>query len=169
MAALENLLKNLNLFVDGRSKAGNVEEVTLPKLTIKTEEMRAGGMDMGVDVDMGMEKQELGYSLSSFDPEVLKLVGLAPGNNKSITIRGALESEDGTVKPAVINARGKHREADPGTWKPGDKASLKMMVTLDYYKLTIGGEVIHEIDAKNMIRIIDGVDQLAEMRAALGV
>ena len=39
------LLKNINLFIDGRGYAGKVDEFDPPKLTIKTEEFRAGGMD----------------------------------------------------------------------------------------------------------------------------
>jgi P2 family phage contractile tail tube protein len=40
---MTKILKNFNLFVDGRGYAGRAEEVTPPKLTIKTEELRAGG------------------------------------------------------------------------------------------------------------------------------
>ena len=37
-------------FVDGRGYAGRVDEITLPKLTIKTEKHRAGGMDVPVEI-----------------------------------------------------------------------------------------------------------------------
>jgi len=50
---LPKILKNFNVFVDGRGYAGKIDEITLPKLTIKTEEYRAGGM--------GMEKLEADY------------------------------------------------------------------------------------------------------------
>ena len=39
---LPRVLKNMNLFVDGRGYAGRVDEIQLPKLTLKTEEHRAG-------------------------------------------------------------------------------------------------------------------------------
>ncbi|SMG63879.1 Phage major tail tube protein, partial [methanotrophic bacterial endosymbiont of Bathymodiolus sp.] len=55
---LDDILKNMALFVDGRGFAGNVEELTLPKLTLKTEEFRNGGMDAPIEVEMGMEKLE---------------------------------------------------------------------------------------------------------------
>ena len=51
-------LTNMNLFVDGRSLAGRVNELTLPKLRRKTEENRAGGMDAPVKQAMGMEALE---------------------------------------------------------------------------------------------------------------
>ena len=41
---LPKILKNFNVFVDGRGYAGRVDEITLPKLTIKTEEYQGAGM-----------------------------------------------------------------------------------------------------------------------------
>jgi P2 family phage contractile tail tube protein len=166
---LDGILKNMNLFVDGRGQAGNIEEITLPKLTSKTEEFRNGGMDAPVEVEMGMEKLEMDFTLTRFDKEILKLYGLSSGNIKPLTIRGSLSSEDGTETGVIINCRGMIKEVDGGSWKPGDKATLKLSVALRYYKLTVGGEVIHEIDVPNMIRIIGGVDQLATQRANLGL
>ena len=47
------VLRGFDVFVDGRGYAGKVEELELPKLSIKTEEFRAGGMDVPVELDMG--------------------------------------------------------------------------------------------------------------------
>lgn len=48
---LQKILKNFNAFVDGRGYAGRIDEISLPKLSIKTEEHRAGGMDIPVAID----------------------------------------------------------------------------------------------------------------------
>jgi P2 family phage contractile tail tube protein len=166
---IAEILKNMNLFIDGRGYAGVSDELTPPKLTMKTDEYRGGGMDAPVDLEVGMEKLEANYTLSKYDSDVLKQFGLAPGNLVPHTFRGAIETEDGTVKAAVINLRGMLKEQDMGTWKPGERATLKGTIAVRYYKLTLDGEVIHEIDVENMIRIIGGVDQLAEQRTALGM
>lgn len=166
---LNDILKNLNLFVDGRGYAGNVEELSPPKLTMKTEEFRNGGMDAPVEVEMGMEKLEASFSLTKYDADVLKLFGLAPGNIKPLTFRGSVSSEDGTEKPVIIQLQGMLKEVDQGSWKPGDKVTLKASVAVRYYKHTINGEVVHEIDVPNMIRIVNGVDQLAVTRKNLGM
>lgn len=42
-------------------------------------------------------------------------------------------------------------------------------MALTYYKLEIDGRVIYEIDALGMKRVINGVDQLAAQRTALGL
>nr|BFE89957.1 hypothetical protein GCM10020185_04930 [Pseudomonas brassicacearum subsp. brassicacearum] len=56
MAMIPETLANLNLFADGVSFQGDVPSLTLPKLTLKMEEHRGGGMDAPVELDMGMEK-----------------------------------------------------------------------------------------------------------------
>ncbi len=166
---LDDVLKNMSLFVNTRGYAGNVEELTLPKLTLKTEEFRNGGMDAPMDVELGMEKLECEFTLTRFDREALKLFGVLDGQSLPLTVRGAVVSDDGSTLPVVVNLQGLVREVDFGSWKAGDKANLKFVVSLRYYKLTHGGEVLHEIDIPNMVRVINGIDQLAAQRAALGI
>lgn len=162
------ILKNFNLFVDGRGHAGRVEELTPPKLTIKTEELRAGGMDAPIDIDMGMEKIETNFTLIEFDAEVLKQFGLVSGNAVQLTLRGALV-DDTTTTPMVIKCQGMFKEIDFGKFKAGDKPTMVCNVVCRYYSLEIGDKKIIEIDIDNMTRVIDGTDQLAEVRNAIGL
>ena len=164
-----DLLRNVNLFIDGRGYAGKVAQATLPKLAVKTEEYRAGGMDAPAEVDMGMEKLEAGFTLSSVDMAMLRRWGLAAGETTPVTIRGALQAEDGSVRAVVARCRGLIREVDYGDWKPGEQAEVKAMMAVRRYRLDIDGETVHDIDVDNMVRIVDGVDQLAAQRAALGI
>jgi P2 family phage contractile tail tube protein len=167
---LPKILKNFAVFVDGRGYAGKVEEITLPKLTIKTEEYRAGGMDVPIAIDMGMEKLETDMTFSDYDSEIFKLFGIISGNLVALTLRGALQEPDKTdAIPVVLHLRGTIRELDFGTWKAAEKATLKMAMDLRAYKLTYNNADLIEIDAENMIRKIDGTDQLATFRTALGL
>jgi len=165
---IPKVLKNFNLFVDGRGYAGRVEEVTLPKLSLKTEELRAGGMDVPISLDMGMEKLECDITIAEYDPELLKMFGLSEGAQVPLTMRGAFDGENG-VMPVVVTLHGSWREVDFGNWKAGEKASLKISVALRYYRLEMDGKEIVEVDAENMVRKINGKDQLKAMRSALGM
>ena len=167
--SIVNILRNVNVVVDGRGYAGRASTVQLPKLTVATDEHRAGGMDAPVAIDMGLEKLECGFTLTSVEPDLLASWGLGPGNLVPLTFRGALQSEGGEVTAAVATVRGMLREVDFGDWKPGEKAELKAMMDVRYYKLEIGGRELVEIDVDNMVRRVDGVDQLEAQRAALGV
>lgn len=168
MAAL-NVRKNINLFVDGRGYAGQVEEFNAPKLALKTEEFRAGGMNSPVELTMGMEKLEADFSLISYDADVLSMFGVTEGATVPFVAREALESFDGTVTPVVHTMRGKIKEIDPGTSKSGEKSSLKITMALTYYKLQHGDKTVQEIDVENMIQMINGTDALSGIRGALGI
>lgn len=163
------VLKNMNLFVDGRGYAGRVDEIELPKLTLKTEEHRAGGMDVPVLIDLGMDKMESTLTISDHDPELFKLFGLLDAQDVQITLRGAFQRQGEDAVPVVVNLRGGWTEIDPGTWKPGNKSVLKVKVAVKYYKLAMQGNELVEIDARNLVRKIGGINQMDSVRSAIGM
>ena len=166
---IPKVLQGYNVFIDGRGYAGKIGECELPKLAIKTEEHQPGGFDAPIEMDCGMEKLELVATILDFDVNALRYFGLGHNNPVPITLRGAESYGDGTVLPIVVNVVGMWREVEqPKMAKPG-KNEMKITASLTYYKLTAGGETIHEIDVPNMVRIIDGTDYLAAARAAIGV
>lgn len=167
--AARDILRNFNLFVDGRGYAGNVTEYSPPDLTILTEDFRAGGMDGPVALDMGMEALEASFVLSAYDADVLILWGVVEGERVNFTARGAVESADGTVKPSIHRMRGRIASVARGTWQPGQMAPLTITVRLEYYAEELNGVQLHEIDLPNMVRRVNGTDQLAARRAALGI
>lgn len=167
--AARDIRKNFNLFVAGRGYAGQIEEFNAPKLTLITSEFRAGGMDVPIDLDMGMEKMTCDFSMKSYDAMVLALFGLKVGENIPLIAREALESADGTVTAVTHIMRGKVTAFDPGTSKAGEPPMLKVAMSLNFYSLTHGVIPIHIIDAENMVRMIAGVDQLAATRNALAI
>lgn len=167
--AARDVRKNLNLSVDGRGYAGQIEDFSAPVLATHTEEFRGGGMNAPVDLNMGMEKLQTSFNLISYSKDVLALFGVANGAIVPFVAREALESFDGTVTPVVHTMRGRITKLDPGTSKAGDVASLMTEMTLTYYKLMHGPTVVHEIDVENMIHTVNGVDVLAAQRAAIGL
>ena len=56
-----------------------------------------------------------------------------------------------------------------GTAKAGDDNTIKAVTSLSYYKLTIGGATVIEIDVPGYVFMVNGVDRLAEKRQALGL
>ena len=167
---ITNVIRNINLFVDGRGYAGQIEEITLPKLTPTLQEYKAGGMSAPVDIPMGShEKMEADFTLKSFDPEVLKLFNVNFGADVAFTARGALQSDNGDTTAVVVSMRGIIKEFDMGTWKAADEVKLKVSMSLRYYKLEHNGSTLIESDPVNMVLMVNGVDQLAETRSALGM
>ncbi|MCX8017175.1 MAG: phage major tail tube protein [Rhodocyclaceae bacterium] len=170
MIDLPKVLKNMNLFVDGRGYAGRVDEIQLPKLALKTEEHRAGGMDAPIEIELGMEKLEAELTVSDYDAELFRLFGLLESRSVPLTLRGAVQAQgQPQAQPVVVQLQGGIRSLEPSAWKPGDKSTIKASVAAHYYKLSINGADLIEIDLLNLVRRVGGVDQLASVRQAIGV
>ncbi|WP_350649128.1 phage major tail tube protein [Pseudomonas sp. HY13-MNA-CIBAN-0226] len=159
----------MNMFVDGINFAGDVPTLTLPKLKIKTDEYRGGGMDAAIDMDQGMEKLEASFSTRGVRREALRYFGLADQTAFNSVFRGSYKGQKGMTVAVIATLRGMLSEVDPGDWKAGEAAECKYAISVSYYKLEVGGRLMYEIDPVSCVRVIDGVDQLAAVRRDLGM
>lgn len=168
--ALPSVLKNFAAFNDGVSYIGIIETIKLPKLSRKMDEFRGGGMDGPVDIDLGQEKLEIEQECAGFVVEAYKAYGCTKIAGKMIRYAGAYQRDDtGDVQAVEIVVRGRHKEIDPGDGKVGDKGKTGIKSALTYYKLTVDGKEVIEIDLLNFVFKVDGVDMLAEQRKAIGL
>lgn len=167
--AAEDILKYLNLIVDGRGYAGKIEEYNAPDLALSIEEFRGGGMNGPIDIDMGQEKMTTSFVLTSYSADVLALWGIREGGGIQITARGSLESYDGTKTAVAHHMHGKITTMARGTWGSNKKPSFTITMTLHYYREVHGDREVQEIDFINMVHKVDGIDQLAEHRSNIGL
>lgn len=167
---LPRKIKNFATFVDGTSYVGEMPEVTLPKLARKTEDYRSGGMNGPVKTDQGMEGLETELTAAGYMKELFTSWGTLRHDGVLLRFAGALQGDDSeNVEALEVVMRGRFVEIDPGNTKAGEGTALKYKAALSYYKMTINGETLIEIDFVNMIEMVSGVDRLAEVRAALGI
>jgi len=170
--AMPRKLKNMNLFNDGIGYAGIAKTVTPPPLSRKMEGYRGGGMNGPIKVDMGMSDDgiQLEWTAGGLDVQTLRQYGITRHDGVLLRFVGAYQrDDDGSVTAVEIVVRGRHEEISMGEASPGEDSDQSMTTTCSYYKMTVDGEVIIEIDIPNMIEIVDGVDRLAEQRAAIGI
>lgn len=167
---LPRKLKNFNVFNDGNSYMGQVAEVNLPKLTRKMEEWRAGGMNAPIKTDLGNEALSMECTYGGIMRQILEQYGSLKHDGVQLRFAGAYQSDDSDMPDAVeVVVRGRHSEIDPGSSKAGDDTAFKVVTEISYYKLTINGEDVIEIDIMNMVEKIKGVDLLAKQRKAIGM
>ncbi|BBE51147.1 Tail Tube protein [Ferriphaselus amnicola] len=168
--ALPNKLKNFNVFNAGNSYMGQVAEFALPKLSRKFEDWRGGGMNGPVPVDLGIEKLESEMTCGGFMRQVFEQFGVTKVDGVMLRFNGAYQRDDtGAVDAVEVVVRGRHQEIDAGKAKGGDNTELKVKSGLSYYKLSINGTVLIEIDLINFVEIVNGVDILAAQRKAIGL
>lgn len=168
MALIQSVLTNLTLFVDGRPYAGSVTELKVPTLKPLIREHTAGGLGAPYPVPMAMmEKLEAEFTIVGASAEVLKILRLVPGESVPVRFLGAAFDSDGTCRQIEVVLRGYAEQIEQDAWKPTETAPCKVTFFCTYYKYSVGGAVIHEIDPINLIAIVDGKDQMQEVRKAL--
>ncbi|OSM99411.1 MULTISPECIES: phage major tail tube protein [Lonsdalea] len=170
--ALPRVLKQLNLFNDGNSFMGVVESFTQPKLTRKFEKWRGGGMPGAVDIDMGLDDSalEAEWQIAGIEPLIYKQLGNTKADGVPLRFTCSVQRDDTAEVQAVeVVLRGRHKEIDGGEAKLGELTKTKVSTTCTYYKLTVNGEVLIEIDLLNMIEIVGGVDLMEAHRSAIGL
>ncbi len=168
--ALPRKLKGFNLFQNGENFVGQVAEVTLPKLTRKMEDWQGGGMGGPIKVDFGNEAIQMEWTAGGFMKSVLQQYGITQHDGVLLRFAGGYQAEDSASVDAIeIVIKGRHSEIDPGSAKAKEDTSFKVTTVASYYKLSINGEEIIEIDFVNMIERINGSDLLATLRTAIGL
>ena len=162
-------LKGFNLFFEGLNMYGMVADVTRPKVTIKTEDYRAGGMLTDVKIEQGLEALELEITAGGYTAELLREMGGTIGG-KTLRYQGALQQDDsGEFAELVGEARGRLIEADAGSDKAGEGGEHKFKMALTYWRETLDGKELAEIDMLGNKVVFNGVDQKAGLRRALGL
>ncbi len=169
---LPTILKNFNLIIEGVGFAGQIEQLTLPKLNLKTEDYQLGGLDMPVKMDIGLEPMTCEITLLSYDVNVIKGFGVPIGRHSSdqlkrFIIKGASQTPEGDMVTININISGTWQSLDFGSWRSYEPQKLIGIINVRYYKLAIADEVLVEVDVDNAKRQVDGKNQLTALRPFL--
>ncbi|NMX27277.1 phage major tail tube protein [Pseudomonas sp. WS 5406] len=170
--AMPRKLKNLNLFNDGNSYLGLVKSLTLPSLGRKMEAYRGGGMNGPVKADLGMSDDGIQFEWKTGGLDLISLRQFGAVNASSVALRfsGPYQQDDtGEVSNVEVVVRGRHETIEMGDAQPGEDTEHSMTTTCSYYKLTVDGEEIIEIDLLNFVEKVNGADMLEKHRTAMGI
>ena len=170
--AMPRKLKNFNIFNDANSYQGIAKNITLPALARKMEAYRGGGMNGPVKADLGLSDDgiQVEWTLGGWDLLAIRQWGATSASAVALRFTGAVQQDDtGATQAVEVVMRGRHEEIDFGNAEPGGDTEHSITTTCTYYKLTVDGEVLVEIDILNMVEIVNGDDILADQRAALGI
>jgi P2 family phage contractile tail tube protein len=166
---LNNILRNGNLYVDGRSQIGDFSEFVPPNLEALVEDYKPGGLNGTTDVVLGQQKMTASFALTNFDPDVLALYGVVDEATVPLIFRGHLQSNNGVNVGMSATCRGKIRTVELGQYTPGQMTMNRYTMTVEYFKYVQGGRVVYEVDFASNIFRVDGVDKLLQERINLGI
>ena len=129
-----------------------------------------GGMSGPIKVDFGQEGIQLEWTCGGFMRSVLGQYAITKHDGVLLRFAGGYQSEDSTNVDAIeIVIRGRHSEIDPGTAKSKEDTAFKVTTVASYYKLSVNGQDVIEIDFVNMIEKVNGNDLFAALRNAIGL
>lgn len=166
---LPRLLKGFNVFTDGLNKHGVIMTVKRPALKFKTEDFTPGGFIGELTALHGVEKLEFELTSKGYDVELFKSISHKIGGNL-VRYQGSLHREDEDEHQMLVGEfRGRIIETDPGEDKAGEGGEHTFKYALTYWKETVNGETVLEIDVMNNKVIIGGRDYFAGMRKNLGL
>lgn len=168
---MRNLLQGFTMHIDGLDFGIDTEEVELPFPVPVTQEYRGGGMDMAVNQPMAaIEALEVTVKMAGHSPEIMKRMGLGPNRTTRLTFRGAvLRETDGGIATHLCIVQGAINGGTRDRWQRGEKGGIEFVVNgIKYLRYEADAGVIHELQAWPPKRIVNGIDQLSEINAALG-
>lgn len=159
-------IRNFNAFVDGTGYFGLVSMGKIPALKLKTAAHRGAGMDAPVAVDMGMEALQSELTFDEWNRDMV--AGFA--TRVPMVLRPAAMGEDDFVADAwIYTMRIRIAAIDVDDLKPGEAAKMKITGEVDRLKIEKNGETLFDVDVETGKRVIGGVDQMADMRRAMGL
>ncbi|MNV25892.1 Phage tail tube protein FII [compost metagenome] len=170
--AMPSKLKQMNIFNDGQSYIGIATAVTQPKLSRKMEAFRAGGMLGAAKADFGLDDDALKmeWTVGGYVKQILQQFGAVGVDGVQLRFAAAYQRDDTEEVDAVeIVVRGRHSEIDRGESKVGDDTEWKISTECTYYKETLNGETLFEIDVFNLVYMVAGIDKTEALRRAIGM
>lgn len=167
-----NKITNANVYLDGESCLGRVEEMTPPTIKNKLAEHNALGMIGSLEYVTGIDKMETSVKWSAFYKDVWKKIA-NPFKAIKLQVRFSVDEYEGAERiaqtPAILYLTVQSKETPLGAFKPQQNAENTSNFTCMYCKLEIDGEEIVEVDIEANIWRVDGVDLLEQYRSNLGI
>lgn len=171
MAIRIKRVTNANVYVNGSSWLGVVDEISLPDIKAIMTEHKALGMVGKLEFPSGIDKLEAKIKLNSFDETVYASLA-AFTKFTPFTVyadRMSFDSTGLTVEDRVtIAMTAAPKNAQGGNFKQHETVELETMLNVIYMRVEMGGVAILEFDAMANIYKVNGIDQFAQYRANIG-
>ncbi|MDQ0422281.1 P2 family phage contractile tail tube protein [Peteryoungia aggregata LMG 23059] len=168
---MRHILQGFTMYLDGLDFGIDTETIELPFPVPVMQEYRGGGMDLAVSQPMSaIEALAINVKMAGLNPDIMARMALAPGQVNRLTFRaGVLTEATGSIASHLCVAEGRINGNSRDTWSRGEKAGFDFSINgIIYMRYEADARIIHELQAWPPKRIVNGIDQLATLNAALG-
>lgn len=167
-----NIFTNANVYVAGVGRVGQCEEFKAPTIKNKMQDVKGLGLAADMKVPVSLEPMDASLKFAGMYGDTLKLVA-DPSKMEDYMIKGNIDSHDASglvsSKPYVALLKAACMELNTGAMKMGENPGIEAKLNVSYYKLTIAGEDIVEVDLPNAVYLVAGKDKLAAFKGNLGI
>ena len=174
MPNIINQLKSARVRLNGQDFDGIVDEFHPPQLEIMIQQYHAAGMDVPIDLDMGMHPLRGRLMINGYQPASFAAFGTADQTSVQMTVDGALEGLDAQLNRSGSRIsfimRGSVTAMAMGPIRGrGDLPRTLINISCISYKIELQDEgTIVDIDVLGYKREINGIDRLGDLRTAIG-
>jgi P2 family phage contractile tail tube protein len=166
MSAFPRHIRDFNAFLDGFGYLGIAQKATLPNPKIATTDFRGAGMEMPAAVDMGLEAMTADVTFAEYVPRLFDLLG----TRISMTLRPGERSETGESRPYVFTMDGLITAPSFDGLQSGKESMMKVEMAVDRLRVSVDGVAKWDLSNRpGAPRVVNGVDQLAGLRQAMGM
>lgn len=142
---------------NGAPLIGKTKEFKAPNVEKMTESVGDGRFVEGTRVK-GVKVDNWSFKQEGMTASIAKGFGLAQGDVYSVTFKEAVENDEGDLVNYVHEITGQVVKSQKDSSKVGDEDVWDTEGYVDTYKMTIDGEVIHDINVKTQKVICFGED-----------
>lgn len=164
-------ITNANVYINGNSFLGKVEEIKMPDVVATMAEHKALGLVGKIELPNGLDKMESTQKWNCLYPEVLKMAA-NPFSSVQLQCRSSQETYTGAGRteqvPVVGYITGSFKKFPAGNFKQHDNVEAETSMSVTYLRLNVGGKDVLEIDVLSNIWKVDGVDLLETFKANIG-
>lgn len=160
------LLQAFRAFIEDSLFLGT-SKVTLPKLEFLSETVTGDGILGETEViALGQTKViKIPIELTNLEEKAFLLLNPTGIN---LTFRGAKQMES-RIQPIKVVVKGKLTSFELGDFETAKKMGSKVELITDYLSIDMDGVNVLELDKKNYVYKVNGVDMLAELKLALTI
>lgn len=171
MRLIPAVVNNCVVRRNGDDKLLFVGSVTLPDIVKKKQSLEAFGTLGTVEVPIEGQLEPLTLSIKATN--INKNISIEDGDIVDINIKAALQEIDADTGKTncIVNfsssVKAMIQEIKMGEMKTGSSAETEITLVCTYYRVTIDGKDIYEIDKLNGKYLVNGKDLLADVNRAL--
>ena len=162
-----NKITNANAYLNGTTLIGRLEELQLPSIKFKMQDVTTLGVFAELEFPSGLEKMEAQLKWNAIYGDNFKAE--SPLTAVSLTVKSNMKQHGaaGSLKdiPVTVTISGVFKEIPLGTIKGAEKIDgLEHKMTVYYLKLEENGVQIYEVDVFNNIIKFGSNDILEQFR-----